>query len=85
MAYKIIHRGAVTKRDGIKEILESKQCPAAMITWGRGRTSKSAGKKGDGEYVSGLADYVGDPNAFCSTRQEAKEKLKRKGLQFEAT
>ena len=71
------------KHGGIDEICRLRQSPGVYVSWG----ARKAGtrKRGNGEYVSGLADYVGDPKAFCSTRSEAEDKLKRKGLTFTKT
>ena len=68
---------------GIEEIIRTGKCPATKVGWRPKR--KEVSRKGDGCYVSGLADFSGDPDAFCSTRYEAEEKMKRKGLDFEKT
>ena len=56
------------KHGGIAEILRSKQAPGVRVRW------PTAGRM-----VSGLAKYPGDPDAFCSTKNEAYEKAKKQG------
>jgi hypothetical protein len=38
---------------------------------------------GRGMYVSQLATSLDDPNAYCRSRQEAKEKARKRGLRVE--
>ena len=38
---------------------------------------------GKGRYYSQLGDKPDDPRAFCRTREEAREKAKRRGFQVE--
>jgi hypothetical protein len=87
MSYVFRVKGAPSPLNaGLQGILESREVPEGRVGWGATRKRrKGATRKGAGEYVSGLADYSGDPGAFCATRHEAEEKLKRKGLAFERT
>jgi hypothetical protein len=66
------------RHGGLEEMLRERRCCAVG---GRGWDRRNKG----GEYVSGLADYAGDPEAFCRTRVEAEEKMKRKELMFTRT
>jgi hypothetical protein len=52
----------------MEEILKEKKAPGVKSNWPT-----------EGRYVSGLAEYSGDPNAFCLTREDAEEKRKRQG------
>jgi len=52
----------------LHEILESGQAPAFRSRWPL-----------KGRYVSGLARFPGDKEAYCSTRAEVHEKVKRQG------
>lgn len=56
----------------MKEILESHKAPGVRMGWPIA-----------GRYVDAVADRPGDPNGFCSTKREAIEKAKRKGLKPE--
>lgn len=64
----------------LDEMCRLRQFPSIKIGW---RSNKGPdGRSVGGVYVSGLADYPGDPEAACQTRYEAEEKLKRKGLSY---
>jgi hypothetical protein len=41
------------------------------VTWPAGQT----------KYISGVAEYQGDPNAYCDSADEAREKIKRRGME----
>ena len=56
------------KHGGLKEVIESGKSPSLGRSWPLG-----------GRYVSGAARFSKDPEAWCSTRREAEEKIKRQG------
>lgn len=53
---------------GIAEILATKQFPGVQMGWPT-----------EGRYVSGAARFSKDPEAYCMTRHDAEEKIKRQG------
>jgi hypothetical protein len=53
---------------GLAEILKTGQAPGVKTAWPL-----------KGRYVSGLAEYSGDPKGWCSTKHEVVEKARKQG------
>jgi len=56
---------------------EKGECPATQPPKDSGWEYESGGK---GRYISQLASKPGDPNAYCRSREEIREKAKRAGF-----
>ena len=71
MIYRVNGREVTEKEffEGGREPGEDFAMPAISNPWPAGTQ----------RYISGAADFSGDPNGWCQTREEAVEKIKKRG------
>ncbi len=69
MATKFCHNGQMITKEEFWELPSRPGVPqVGSMGWPAG-----------GRYVSGAANFPGDPKGFCSTKNEAIEKIKGQG------